>query len=70
MIWRKLGLLAALAVAWVFLFFLLFAFFVFGDCFNEQCRANQVWSYRAVVAFIIVSYAAIAWWVLKSKRLD
>jgi uncharacterized oligopeptide transporter (OPT) family protein len=67
-IWRKLALLAGVTVAWVFLFFILFLFFVFGDCFDEQCRASQVWDYKAVIVFVLTTYLVAVWVVLRRRN--
>jgi hypothetical protein len=65
---KKVAALAAVTVAWVLLFFVLFLLFVFGDCFDQQCRANQVWDYKAVVVFVLTTYVAVAWLVLRRRK--
>ena len=67
---QKLGWLAGLGVIWVILFFVLFVFFVFGDCFDEHCRADQVWNYKAIIVFVLTSYVAVAWLVLRRRKPD
>ena len=66
--WKKLAALVGITVAWVILFFVLFLFFVFGDCFDERCRANQVWDYKAVIVFVLTTYVAVAWLVLRRRK--
>lgn len=38
------------------LFFLLFCFFVFGDCFDAPCRRVQHISYVVVVGMTVATY--------------
>ena len=70
MILKKLSFLVAMAVAWCIAGVIALALYNFRDCFDEQCRTQLALGSRAVLAIGVVSYLAMAVFVIRRKRLD
>jgi len=63
---RLVFVLVAMAAAWILMCFLLLFFFTFGDCFDDQCRAQQLLNGRIILALTAVSYVLCVVLVVRS----